>query len=337
MSVGLRDWIIVFLQYGVGIALLGWIVYRANWGRLLRLLSDISAVTLIAVIVVTVVALIFRIGMWHVMLEPISSVSFRTSTAIDLVINFINQLFPSRLAGRSAAPFVVARNANLEIGAATAVVGFNTALYTIVYGVIAVLGTILAFRSLSLPLFSLLLVSSGLYLVIGVGISFAWYNVDLVDKFLTWIAAKLDNVPLINSYINPDKLPRFIDQLDNIGEDVSSFELVVKYFIVWTGALMIFPGIRIWLLFESLGTTFTPVILLPFYLVAAYSVSLLPLTPGSMGVTEVTAAFVFFSLGVPYEVAVSAIFLDRLFGTYLPALIGWIPTIRMGFLRSGTE
>jgi uncharacterized protein (TIRG00374 family) len=66
-------------------------------------------------------------------------------------------------------------------------------------------------------------------------------------------------------------------------------------------------------------------------------VSLLPLTPGSIGVTEATAAFVFFSFGVTYEVAVSVIFLDRLFGTYLPAVIGWIPAVRMGVPTADTE
>jgi uncharacterized protein (TIRG00374 family) len=335
MNVVSRDWIIVFLQYGIGVALLGWIVYRANWERLIQLLSNISAVTLLAVVVVSVVALVFRIGMWHVILKPISPVSFRDSAIIDLVVNFINQLFPSRLAGRSAAPFVVAKNTNLEIGTATTVVGLNTALYAIVYGVAAVLGTMLAFRSLSLPLFGLLLGSSGLYIAIGIGITFAWYKIDLVNKFLTWVMAKLGGIPLLKSYIHPDKLPKFIDQLTGVDNHIFSSGTISKYIILWLGSLMVFPGVRIWLLFESLGTTFTPVVLLPFYLVAAYSVTLLPLTPGSMGVTEVAAAFVFFSLGVPYEVAVSAVFFDRLFGTYLPALIGWIPTIRMGMGFSG--
>ena len=64
---------------------------------------------------------------------------------------------------------------------------------------------------------------------------------------------------------------------------------------------------------------------LPLYLVTAYSITLLPLTPGGIGVTEATAVAVFAGLGIPESVAIPVIFLDRFLGVYLPALLGWYP------------
>jgi uncharacterized protein (TIRG00374 family) len=79
----------------------------------------------------------------------------------------------------------------------------------------------------------------------------------------------------------------------------------------------------------SFGVTVQPAILLPLYLVTAYSVTLLPLTPGGIGVTEATATAVFVSLDVPSAVIIPVIFLDRFLGVYLPALVGWYPSLDM--------
>jgi hypothetical protein len=79
----------------------------------------------------------------------------------------------------------------------------------------------------------------------------------------------------------------------------------------------------------AFGVAFEPAVLLPLYLVTAYSVTLLPLTPGGVGVTEATATAVFVSLGVPSAAIVPIVFVDRLFGIYLPAVIGWYPAARL--------
>jgi uncharacterized protein (TIRG00374 family) len=92
---------------------------------------------------------------------------------------------------------------------------------------------------------------------------------------------------------------------------------------------MFVPGLRVWLLLTALGESFTPVVLLPFALVMAYSVTILPLTPGGIGVAEASATTVIVALGVRPEIAAVVIILDRVIGVYLPAATGWIPVARM--------
>jgi len=84
----------------------------------------------------------------------------------------------------------------------------------------------------------------------------------------------------------------------------------------------------VFLLFGSFGVSVDP-LLLPLYLVTAYSITLLPLTPGGIGVTEATAVAVFAGLGLPEAVVIPVVFLDRFLGVYLPALVGWYPTTKL--------
>jgi uncharacterized protein (TIRG00374 family) len=88
---------------------------------------------------------------------------------------------------------------------------------------------------------------------------------------------------------------------------------------------MVFPALRVWLLLTALSGEFSPVVLLPVVLVLAYSVTVLPLTPGGVGVAEASATLVLTQLGVGAELAAAVILVDRSFGVYLPALLGAVP------------
>jgi uncharacterized protein (TIRG00374 family) len=71
----------------------------------------------------------------------------------------------------------------------------------------------------------------------------------------------------------------------------------------------------------------------------AYSVTILPLTPGGVGVAEASATLVLVSLGVSQEVAIAVVLVDRVFGVYLPALLGAVPmaTLDLSTLVSGDQ
>jgi hypothetical protein len=93
--------------------------------------------------------------------------------------------------------------------------------------------------------------------------------------------------------------------------------------------LVLTPGLRTVLLLGAVDATVTPVWLVPVALVVAYSVTVLPVTPGGVGVSEVSATLVFVALGVPTEAAVVVVLLDRVVGVYFPALLGWFPAARV--------
>ncbi len=67
----------------------------------------------------------------------------------------------------------------------------------------------------------------------------------------------------------------------------------LRYAVGWAVDLVLAPGVRVGLLLGSFGVAFEPLVALPLYLLVAYTVTLLPLTPGGIGIAEATATAVF--------------------------------------------
>jgi hypothetical protein len=230
----------------------------------------------------------------------------------------------------------------MDYADATAVSGVHTGIYAVFYGVASLAGLALAVGQLSPELLAVLALSTGLYLAAGGFVLLAGANLTLLDRLLGAVAAGLRRVPRVG--------PALADRVPAVSEFTSesaaafralSVDPVVwaRYGAGWVVALVVAPGVRVWLLLGSFGAGFEPAVFLPLYLVAAYSVTLLPISPGGIGVTEATATAVFVALGVPGSVIVPVIFIDRVLGVYLPALIGWYPSLGLEFsaLRTGGE
>jgi len=106
---------------------------------------------------------------------------------------------------------------------------------------------------------------------------------------------------------------------------------ISRFSIAWVLALVVVPGVRVYLLFVGFGVSPETPVLLPLYLITGYAVTVLPLTPGGVGVAEATSTLVFVSLGYSSAVVVPVVILDRLLGSYLPALAGWYPAVTTNF------
>lgn len=318
-------------RYLVGLAVLGWVVSRGEWDGTLETLRMVSPAVVVVLVLLAVGGVAFRALMWHSIVGHVTSISFSTAVEIDLVVNFLNQLAPSRLSGRSVAPLVVRQRTGMNIGFAAGVTGVNTGLYAIVYAAAAFFGIATVGTRLGVGLLAILVVSALLYLVAGSLVLLGGLNVELVDRLVVRLVPIVDRVPYVGERLSAgfDRIPEFTGYSADVFRETLVSPRVIGVFLVgWIGSLAIFPALRVYLLFGSLGGSFEPLVLLPFVLIAAYGVTLLPLTPGGIGVTEATATLVFAGLGVPYEVAASAILVDRVLGVYIPALLGWYPTVR---------
>ena len=328
----LRGLAVTALQYGLALAALAWVVLQVEPAAVLARLDRVDALTLAALVAVTVVGLCARFYTWQAVIRPVEPVDFRTAASTDLVVNFVNQLLPSRLSGRVAAPFILRSQTGMAYADAAAVSGVHTGVYAVYYGLVAAAGLALAvaLEGLSTGLALVLALSTGLYLAAGGVVLLAGTNLRLLDPLVAWLAGALSRLPRVG-----DRAAERVRGLLSFTEasTVAFRELAsdpgvwTRYALGWTVALVLAPGARVLLLFASLGIAFEPAALLPLYLVAAYSVTLLPLTPGGIGVTEATATAVFVALGVPGEVVVPVIVLDRSLGVYLPALAGWYPSL----------
>ncbi len=320
------------LQYVVAVAALAWVVLQVEPGAVLARLGRLDLPVLAALVAVTLVGLAARFYTWQAVMRPVHPVGFRTAASTDLIVNFVNQLLPSRLSGRVAAPFVLRSQTGMAYADAAAVSGVHTGVYAVYYGLTAAAGLALAvaLTGLSTGLVLVLALSTGLYLAAGAVVLLAGTNLDLLDPLVAWLAGAVSRLPRVG-----DRTAERVRGLLSFTEaSTDAFRklaaepgLWVRYALGWTVALVVAPGLRVLLLFGALGVAFEPAILVPLYLVTAYSVTLLPLTPGGVGVTEATATAVFVALGVPSGVVVPVVVIDRTLGVYLPAVAGWYPSL----------
>ncbi|WP_135305267.1 lysylphosphatidylglycerol synthase transmembrane domain-containing protein [Haloarcula amylovorans] len=332
MATTRRDLLVSLLQYGVGIVALGILLTQVDFAAVVDRLSNTSPAVVAALGIVTVAGLVARFYTWSAVISPFTSIPLGTAGRIDLTVNFINQLLPSRLSGRVAAPFVLRAETGMEYADATAATGAHTGIYAVLYGVASLLGLATVYDRLSTGILLLLALSTALYFVAGAVVLLAGVNLTLFDRVVEAMASLTTRIPRVGEAV-AERI-RGITEITSSSTD--SFRAIagdasvwLRYAVGWTGALVVAPGLRVWLLFTSFGASVEPAVLLPLYLVAAYSVTLLPLTPGGIGVTEATATAVFVGLGVPSDVVIPVIFVDRFLGVYLPALAGWYPSLSM--------
>lgn len=320
------------LRYGIGLLAVAWLLGQVEYGRLVDVLTAIPPTTVALVGAVTVVGLLGRFWTWHVLMNRLGAATFGQAASTDLVVNFINQVLPSRLSGRAAAPVVVRTETGMSGGDSVAVAGVHTGLYAALYGVVAVVGIVAGVGRLPTGILLLLGLSTLLYFAAGAFVLLVGANLTAVDRFVATLAGLFERVPRVGGRLAGlvRSLPDFTESSAAAFRTLSTSPRAVGLYTVgWLVAMVVTPGLRVWLLLDGLGAGFEPALLLPLYLLAAYSVTLLPLTPGGIGVTEATATAVFVALGVPAETIVPVVFIDRFVGVYLPALAGWYPSLRL--------
>jgi hypothetical protein len=327
-----RTHVVKSLQYLVGAVAFLWVATQANWSLVGSVVRSADLLVLFAVASLSLGEFGGRFFVWNLLLNRVEDTPLRSAANVDLVIMFINHLLPSRLSGRAVAPLVIRHYTDLEWSEAVALAGVHTGIHAVLYGVAAGIGVLALSGSLALGLLVVIVLSTGLYLGAGTAIIAAGHRIDAVDGLIAWLQPHVARLPYVGERIAGlfEKAPEFT------GDSATVFRTVTAdptlwglYGFGWAWKIMLFPAIRVWLLLGVFGVQFSDPFLLPFVLVAAYSVTLLPITPGGVGVAEATATIVFVALGVPEGVAGPVVILDRFFGVYVAALAGWPSVMRV--------
>lgn len=322
------------VQYGLGVLALVWVFTRVDWTQVSALAGRLSVGTVLALVAVSGVELVVGFYLWYVLLDAVQRTRFLAAANTGLIVLFVNNLLPSRLSGRAVAPFVINNRTGMDYPEAVAVSGVHTGLYALVYGLLSVAGLLAAFDQLSAGFVVVLALSAALYVAAGALVLLAGVHMSTIDMLAAGLDAVARRLPVVGDQLAlvAEKLPGFTAAAATTFRSlVRNPTAMASYVAGVVVVLLIAPGLRVWLLFGALGVEYEPMILLPLYLVTAYSVTLLPLTPGGVGVSEASATAVFIALGIPSHVVVPTIFLDRLFRAYLPALLGWYPSLRTDF------
>lgn len=324
-------WVLKIVQYAIGIIALAWLVRQADWGRVISLLGQLHYTAIAVILVATIAETLCRFSMWHVLLNGLRSTPFSTAARATLITNFVNQILPSRISGRSIAPVVLRHYTQYDWSEVVTIAGLHTALYAVLNGGVALLGLVLFAPMFSPGLITVLGGSTALYLVVGVLTIVAGRRLDGVTAVVGRSRQWLGRIPFVESAMAAftGKLPAFGDGVaDSFDRLLTDYRVIGLYTSGWVASRMVFPGLRAWLLLRALNVEFSPV-LLPVVLVTAYSVTLLPLTPGGIGVAEASATLVFTAFGVPASIIAPVILVDRFLGVYLPSLAGWYPVTRI--------
>jgi uncharacterized protein (TIRG00374 family) len=328
MNSQLQNRLITGVRWGLTIIAFWYVAREVSWSETLDLLADVDLMVLLVVVVITVLEFGARFSQWWILLNGIKKTPLPTTIRIDLVIKFINHIIPSKAAGHSIAPLVVKHYTDTEWSDAVTVSGLNTGFYATLYGLVSLCGLVIFSPRLSWEPAVVIFFSSAMYAVVGVLVLLAGYRLELAGVVFNRIQRFATGVPRIGSRLAGlvGKLPSFTEESAAIFRDLGSRPSVfVPYTLAWAGTLAVFPGARVAVLLTELGGSFTPLWLLPVVLVMAYSVTILPLTPGGVGVAEASATLVLVSLGVSQEMAIAVVLVDRVFGVYLPALLGAVP------------
>ncbi|MFD1586905.1 lysylphosphatidylglycerol synthase transmembrane domain-containing protein [Halorientalis brevis] len=332
MADGKRATAVRIGQYLLALGALAWLAHEFDLRSAGRALLSLDPLVLAAIGGLTAAEFASRFGMWYALLRERWHTSFGTVARVDLVIKFINHVIPSKAAGHSVAPVVLRYYTSLSWTEAATIAGLNTGLYGFLYGTVAAAGLALIAGALPHALLVVLVPSIAVYLVAGTLILLTGRNLERTTGPIGRLESVIGRLPVVGDRIAGllSAAPSFTTESASLFRAVTGRpSAVVPYAIAWSGTIVVVPGLRTILLLTAVGGTVAPLWVVPFALVVAYSVTILPITPGGVGITEVSATLVFVALGVPEETAVVVILLDRSLGVYLPALLGWLPAARV--------
>jgi uncharacterized protein (TIRG00374 family) len=321
--------LINIIQWGLTGVAVWYVAHDVSWDETVMHLANVDLIILLAVLGITILEFVPRFSLWWVLLNSFRMTPLSITIRIDLVIKFINHVIPSKASGHTIAPLIVKHYTDIEWVDAVTISGLNTGLYATLYGFTSLCGLLLLSSRLPNGITSLILLSSVMYVVVGVLIIFIGTRLDLAVMLLTKIQAIIEKAPRIGMILSEylSNILSFTNKSTALFRDVLSRPTIIfPYIAAWVGMLAVFPGVRVAVLLGGLGGSFTPLWVLPIALVMAYSVTVLPLTPGGIGVTEASATIVLVSLGISQELAIVVVIVDRVLGVYLPSLLGAIPT-----------
>lgn len=320
----------VVVRYGLGLVALAWVLSTVDWTRTVDLLRAMPPALLGGVLAVSVVGIVPRIWMWQALLAHFDGSSFGDVLQADLVVKFVNSLFPSRLSGRSIAPLALRHFAGTSWSDATAVTGAHTGLYAAWYALACLVGLAALVGRLSVGVLVVVVLSTGVYVVVGGLIVLGGWHLDRLQPTIERVGVVLGRLPLVGPRLESlvaGAAPVIADAASGFRTVMADRRAVAGYGLSWLLSMAIVPAVRVYLLFVGFGVQPAEPLLLPVYLITGYAVTILPLTPGGVGVAEATSTLVFVSLGYPATVVATVVVLDRFLGVYLPALAGWYPTL----------
>lgn len=234
------------------------------------------------------------------------------------IVRFINIVTPSSATGRAASPLVYSSlNKSNVLKQAVGAVLATTSFYSISYGLMTFLGTLYLYQQIPNKKFSMLFFGTGsIYLFIGIFLLLPFSERSFPKPRFSY--------NLIGRFV--DRLQAFFGlksfSIASPSERGLSLEDFGMYSLMTFISLILLQGLRYILIFRALGTPIQDFGIVFWIPIIAYSISILPITLGGIGLAELTSSSIFIAIGLPETIVVVAVFIDRILNAYLPAGIG---------------
>lgn len=260
------------------------------------------------------VAFVPRAMMWNALLGPFCDVGIKDTIKIEASVTFINQSLPSRAPILFASPLLQERFLdNISIANGIGVTVVQVMYFAVYYSLFSLVGLLFFFEYLTGYVGIAILLSILAYVSIAI---LLWIS---IHKSFRNGRLFLASIPLVKRYV--EKLINEVGQSKNYSKSILGGGFLLRYGVYWISVFIFIRGIRILLLFEGVNydASLSMIFLLP---TLAYSVTILPISIGGLGIAELSATLVLAALGVPINIAASVVLLDRLLGSYLPNLLG---------------
>lgn len=328
-----REWFLSGVQYAIGLIALVWFVSQLSVAGVVGLLHSLSIGSILLLIAVTVGGQIFMYLLWHLLFVSFQPTSFADTARVSLASNFVNVTVPSRVPALVLNPLIIRHHTGLNSTAAVTVTFVHTLLFAGLYALVATVGLVVAATHLSLKTFVFLAIAIGVYALAALLGIISLIELNTLSELIVRARRaspfdiQISNKNSWNKSITGDIREQVISLLTN-------WHVLSLFTLIWLCGLVLPSGIRVGVLFFISGYEFTPIWLLPAVVVTTYSVTILPVSVGGIGVAEITASILFVSLGYPIDVVAPIILLDRLLGKYIPGVIGFVPAMSVDFYGS---
>jgi len=319
-----RNVLFTFFKYLLGICGIAWLVVQTDVAALQTVVFDLDLSTILLLVAMSVFGVLAMIYSWYALFITFRPVGFLDISDVVLVNYFVGQLVPSNVSALALMPLLTGIVTDVRTSVSTGVVAAHTALYAILYALVGGIGLLFVLPNLSISLRVVILLSVGMYAALAVMIVVFTYRYTMFSRLADRI---------IPSLLGLDK--RFGDRFEGFGNETrASIEAifrneatVFRFAIAWAIGMMFVPAVRFYLIMGASTNATVSALLFPLYIVTSYSITVIPITPGGIGVAELNATFVFTALGFSAEVVVAAVLIDRFLGIYLPSLLGGIRSL----------
>jgi uncharacterized protein (TIRG00374 family) len=323
-----------WLRAGVSIVILVLILWFVvvpqfiNAERALDSLQRISLPMALSAVVLEISSLLVYSALTAALLGRAAPPYF-TVLRIDLTALGVNHVVPGGSATAAATRFRLLGHAGVRPAAAFTAATIETTGSNIVLGVLFAVGIAFSLGSFADNVYYLVAASTVLVLVAGAGIA-VWALTRHTDRAIRAARAVARHLPIVTEAAAESFVTTMARQVRNLLTDPRRMSVVLALAV----ANWLLDASTLWVLFAAFGHTLPVGSLLTVYGVGGI-LSLLPITPGGLGIVEGVLVPAAVAFGAPASTALLGVIGWRLLQYWLPiplSLVAYL-SLRLGPLR----